>query len=315
MVNHELEKHLLECLYDATLYVAKGHEEAGVEILLEEEEGFAANPELMSRALELINRAYLQLTDEEDMNAANSMLDRLFSFASNWNAALNQIEAGALVIYKKALVASSSSATPLKRVFRHTDMTTLLRCTRNLVGAVAECGCARGLSTIQIAMTVEAERQGWMGDGLHVIDSFQGLSEPSSEDLDTQGMDRREATRVLSMTRRGEMSYEFEEVSRRIWSRYPGAALHKGWIPEALSKLPEQRYRFVNVDVDLHVPTLASFEYFFPRLVEGGVVVTDDYNWPGCRRAVDVFCARRGLSPAFTPNGLAYVTADRSARA
>ena len=39
----------------------------------------------------------------------------------------------------------------------------------------------------------------------------------------------------------------------------------------------------------------------------GAVVVCDDYNWPGERKAVDVFCARQGLKVATTSHGQAVL--------
>ena len=51
-----------------------------------------------------------------------------------------------------------------------------------------------------------------------------------------------------------------------------------------LETLAETRYRFVHIDVDIYEPTYACLEYFHPRMVEGGLIVIDDYgfpSWPG----------------------------------
>lgn len=85
--------------------------------------------------------------------------------------------------------------------------------------------------------------------------------------------------------------------------------IHRGWIPEVLETMPERRYRFVHVDVDLYEPTRAAFAYFVPRMQIGGVIVTDDYNWPGGRRAVDETCERFGLRLHTTETSLAYIVA------
>ena len=61
---------------------------------------------------------------------------------------------------------------------------------------------------------------------------------------------------------------------------------------------PPPRGCFVHLDVDLYAPTLASLEYFVPRLVDGGVIICDDYGaplFPGAHRAWDRFCARHDL--------------------
>jgi len=51
----------------------------------------------------------------------------------------------------------------------------------------------------------------------------------------------------------------------------------------------------VHVDVDLFEPTAARLEFFYPRLVSGGMIVCDDYGFttcPGARKACDDFCAK-----------------------
>jgi hypothetical protein len=50
--------------------------------------------------------------------------------------------------------------------------------------------------------------------------------------------------------------------------------------------------------VDLYVPALECLNYFGPRLVQGGIVVLDDYGKPTCpgiRRAAEEFLAAGGF--------------------
>jgi hypothetical protein len=46
----------------------------------------------------------------------------------------------------------------------------------------------------------------------------------------------------------------------------------------------------VHIDVDLYQPYVDSIEFFYPRLLDGGVMVFDDYGsagFMGARKAVD----------------------------
>ena len=108
-------------------------------------------------------------------------------------------------------------------------------------------------------------------------------------------MDPAEAGRVQSMMHRGNMAFPLDELRALFRPIFPGVTFNPGWIPVSFAGLPERRYRFVHVDVDLYQPTLDAFAYFFPRLEAGGLIVTDDYNWPGGRKAVDEFCAANGV--------------------
>ena len=51
--------------------------------------------------------------------------------------------------------------------------------------------------------------------------------------------------------------------------------------------------------MDLYEPTLASLEFFYPRLVNGGAIILDDYGFnqfPGAKTAVDRFLQKNGHS-------------------
>ena len=79
-----------------------------------------------------------------------------------------------------------------------------------------------------------------------------------------------------------------QEAVRRSLSEFPAIEYHQGWIPEALSSLPEKPYSFVNIDLNLHDPIRGAIDYFYPRLAKGGVFVLDDYGslvWPGAMKA------------------------------
>jgi len=108
------------------------------------------------------------------------------------------------------------------------------------------------------------------------------------------------------MCRRGWFAAPLEIVRQGL-AEFPDVHYHPGWIPSSFAGMPERRYRFVHLDLDLHDPTLAALEYFYPRLVPGAVVVCDDYQWPGERKAIQDFCARQGISFATTPTGQAVL--------
>jgi hypothetical protein len=79
-----------------------------------------------------------------------------------------------------------------------------------------------------------------------------------------------------------------------VLADYPELTYNVGWIPDVFIGIPQRRYRFVHVDVDLYMPTKASLEFFFPQMVPNGVIVVDDYgftSWPGAKQAVDELCA------------------------
>jgi hypothetical protein len=97
---------------------------------------------------------------------------------------------------------------------------------------------------------------------------------------------------------------------RAALADYPDIAFHKGWLPHVLRELPERRWAFVHVDVDLYEPTLGCLEYFVPRLAPGGIIVNDDHAsplFPGGGLAWDEYCKAHGLAYAALESGQAVL--------
>jgi hypothetical protein len=62
----------------------------------------------------------------------------------------------------------------------------------------------------------------------------------------------------------------------------------------------DRRFKLVHIDVDLYQPTRDSVEFFYPRMVPGGVILCDDYGstrCPGARRAMDEFFFEKPEGP------------------
>ncbi len=207
-------------------------------------------------------------------------------------------------IYLEALRATRTPPYPVGRHARFYELVNELQRALHLEGSVAECGCFRGLSSYILCRYIQLVEPEFAGTGYHVFDSFEGLSPPSAEDeiCDSDA----DATRLRRSLAPGAFAATLEEV-RGALRTFPGVQFHPGWIPEAFAALAEERFRFVHVDVDLYRPTHGALEYFWPRLVDQAVMVCDDYNWPGARRAVDRFCSERGLVPEVTSYGQAVV--------
>lgn len=207
-------------------------------------------------------------------------------------------------MYYDGLLATKTPPVPLKRRQRFHALVQLFRETLPLQGLVAECGCFRGLSSYLLCSTLKAADGGFTGRGYRIFDSFKGLSAPQPEDAIT-GIDA-DAEQIRNMAQPGRLAAPLEHVKAAL-SMFPDIEYFPGWIPGAFPDETGPRYRFVHVDVDLHQPTRDSLEYFFPRMVPGGIIVCDDYNWPGARTAIEDFCSRAGIAFKTTPHLQAWI--------
>jgi hypothetical protein len=176
----------------------------------------------------------------------------------------------------------------------------VIRGLAHLEGDVAECGVRFGKSTVFLLEANARPRQ------FHLFDSFEGLSEPSDEDV--------VHTLGRSYWTKGDIAAP-EAGARATLSGYPDVHIHQGWIPDRFEAVADRSFALLHVDVDLYKPTLQSLEFFWPKLVAGGVVVCDDYGFttcPGARRAMDEFFTERraGIFELTTGQALAIKGED-----
>ena len=104
---------------------------------------------------------------------------------------------------------------------------------------------------------------------LYLFDTFEGFDDRDVEtDLELK----------LSNISKGHFSYTSEE---KVMSKmmYPERVhIIKGYFPESVSQVDENnRYLFVNLDFDLYNPTYEGLKYFYPRLLNNGVILIHDY--------------------------------------
>lgn len=127
-------------------------------------------------------------------------------------------------------------------------------------GDYAECGVwqAYMAKIINAGMNREAT--------LYLLDSFQGHAAPTEFDDAREHPQGRYANTSVEM----------------VSSLVPGATVLAGYIPETFERIKECTFRFVHIDVDHYLPTKAACEFFWPRMVTGGIIRFDDYKDSGC---------------------------------
>ncbi len=112
----------------------------------------------------------------------------------------------------------------------------------------------------------------------------------------------------------GSYSYlDIENTKKNIALCGPDKFVYvKGYIPESFSQSrnPEQ-ISWMHIDLNSSIPTIASLDFFWDRLLPGGVVLLDDFAWPGyedTRMEVEKWCESRSLDILQFPTGQALIT-------
>jgi hypothetical protein len=174
---------------------------------------------------------------------------------------------------------------------------------RGLPGDIMECGVWRGGSMMVVAQLLveRGERR-----RLHLCDTFEGMSEPTAQDVSRYG---RAAHALLNRTERTQgrslwcIASE-QDVRRNLNSTgYPldMVTLVRGKVEDTLPAAAPQQIALLRLDTDWYESTRHELECLYPRVVPGGVVIIDDYGyWQGARRAVDEYLAQLVPRPLLT---------------
>lgn len=134
---------------------------------------------------------------------------------------------------------------------------------------------------------------------LWLFDTFEGMTRPESVDIDLRSRDAADQLALDRDPLAPDSPWCFsplEEVRANLGSTgYPADALHfvPGPVEQTLPVADPGPIALLRLDTDWYRSTLVELEVLYPRLVQGGILIIDDYgHWQGCRRAVDDYFAR-----------------------
>lgn len=152
---------------------------------------------------------------------------------------------------------------------------------KNLSGSVAEGGVYRGNFSCEINRVFPHRK-------LYLFDTFTGFDERD------MAIDYKY---IFSNSK--EQNHFMETSEDLVIKKLPHpemAIIKKGYFPETAEGLDEI-FCFVNLDFDLYQPIYAGLEYFYPRMVEGGIILVHDYfseTYKGVRQAIYDFDKKVG---------------------
>lgn len=157
-------------------------------------------------------------------------------------------------------------------------------------GDFVECGVNRGFLSMSVAVYTNFGRR--TDRRFFLVDTFSGLveSQVSPED------------RAAFWNEYGD-TYDAVVASFR---RFPNVTVVRGVVPECLPAIPTERVAYLSIDMNCAAPELAALEFFWPKMVPGGVIVLDDYGFAGHeaqKRVADAFAHSHGVDLLPLPTG------------
>jgi len=155
-------------------------------------------------------------------------------------------------------------------------------------GAFVEAGVWKGGSSLLMARKLLAlgitDRELWL------YDTFAGMTEPTPAD----GKATWQRWKEMQRSSHNDWCFSPLEAVRATMSKscYPEAMVHlvKGKVEDTIPQQVPDHIALLRLDTDWYESTLHELTHLWPRLVEGGILIVDDYGgWEGCRQAVDEF--------------------------
>jgi O-methyltransferase len=159
---------------------------------------------------------------------------------------------------------------------------------KHVEGVIVECGTWRGGMIGGIAKLLNQPNRTY-----YLYDSFEGL--PEATELDgkqAQSFATDEA--MIEKYDNCKAEIEFAQKAMQI-AKVQKPIITKGWFNETLSTFPkDEKIAILRLDGDWYESTLECLTALFDNVVEGGVIIIDDYYaWEGCAKAVHDFLSSR----------------------
>ncbi|HMO78949.1 MAG TPA: TylF/MycF/NovP-related O-methyltransferase [Candidatus Paceibacterota bacterium] len=134
-----------------------------------------------------------------------------------------------------------------------------------LDGDFVDCGVHTGIFARAVINYIDFNKT---NKKYYLLDTFEGLDERFSSKKE--------------MERNKSMSYEdrknlFEDV-KKTFEKF-NVEIIKGAIPETLELVKSQKICYLSVDMNCVQPELAALNFFWDKMVSGGIIIIDDYGY------------------------------------
>ena len=159
-------------------------------------------------------------------------------------------------------------------------------------GDIVECGVWRGGSMQAVALALL--EQGAPDRGLHLFDTFEGMTPPTDKD-------RRAGVPAAEMLAARDRDHriwavagieDVREAMREVGYPEELVHFHRGRVEDTVPDRAPARIALLRLDTDWYESTKHELEHLYERLAPGGVLIIDDYgDWEGARLATDEFLA------------------------
>jgi hypothetical protein len=163
---------------------------------------------------------------------------------------------------------------------------------KDLEGDFVECGVNLGGLSRTIIHYLDFKH---LDKKFYLLDTFRGIPEEF----------------ILEEERKygvGKKSYgECYERVKEIFKGFENVVLIRGKVPHTLPLVEAEKVAYLSLDLNVIVPEIAAAEFFWDKMVSGGVMLLDDYAYSTkyivSSRLYDEFAEKRNVKVLALPTG------------
>ena len=167
---------------------------------------------------------------------------------------------------------------------------------KSLEGDFVECGVDKGGLAKAIIAYIDFNS---LNKKFYLLDTFNGMVDKQISAKEKEIGIRKDGWHKLGGY---EDCYEFV---KEIFTE-DRVEIIRGEIPETLPQVKSEKIAFLSIDMNCAMPEIAASEYFWDKIVSGGVILLDDYGWKlhiEQKRAFDNFALKRNVKVLSLPTG------------
>ncbi len=173
---------------------------------------------------------------------------------------------------------------------------------RDVPGDFVECGVAAGAQIIAMGC-------GAPNKIIHAFDSFDGIPLPSNKDDQMPGIKFLTESEINELPDPGKqklissgatvVTLEGFLTNISVLPNKDNIITHKGWFENTVSTFKGDKISILRLDGDLYNSTIVCLESLFPKVIDGGVVIIDDWQLPGCKLACEDYFKKIKYTPNY----------------
>jgi O-methyltransferase len=157
----------------------------------------------------------------------------------------------------------------------------------HLEGDFVDCGVHTGIFARSIVQFIKFEET---GKKYYLLDTFKGMDPKYSNEREL------ERHKLMDYDNRDEDAL-YDQV-KETFKNY-NVEIIKGSVPETLPLVTSDKICFLSIDMNCVEPEVRALEYFWDRMVPGGMILLDDYGYANSsndqKEAHDEFARSKGV--------------------